>query len=109
MHFSGLTTGHDKGFTQQVLGKVILPTPDLVQGQCLAVSDSKAPWKVMLFTYLHSKISLSVGTESSSAAVYFCQGLLLGGGEALKDTSLAMTISSKSHSPPIPGAPSTVS
>ena len=41
MHFSGLTIGHDKGFTQQVLGKVILPTPDLVQGQCTAVSEGR--------------------------------------------------------------------
>lgn len=61
---------------------------------------SQAPWKVMLFQYLHSKVSLSVGTESSSPAIYFCQGLLLGGGEALEDTSLAMMIPSKSHSLP---------
>jgi hypothetical protein len=62
-----------------------------------ASARSPAPWKVMLFTYLHSKVSLSVGTESSSAAIYFCQGLLLGGGGALEVISLAMTIRSKSH------------
>ena len=64
------------------------------------VQGLRPTWKVMPFQYLHSKVSLFVGTESSLLPIYFCQGLLLGGGEALEDTSLAMMIPSKSHSLP---------
>lgn len=114
MHFSGLTPGHDKGLTQQVLGKVILPTPDLEQGQCLAVSERKC--------------KVSGPLEGHALPIFAFQGLSICGHRVLLTRHLFLPRPPSGRrrspwryfscyddtqqialSPPIPGAPSTVS
>ena len=75
-----------------------------------ASARSPAPWKVMLFTYLHSKVSLVCGHR-----VLFSRHLFLPRPPSGRRRSPGSYFSCYdytqqiSHSPPIPGAPSTVS